>query len=256
MSLKTLNGLAIASVKTFNGLAIASVKTVNGRQASGGGGFTPPAGCLLWLEARDLALADGDPVGSLSDKSGNGNNASAAGSERPTKQTVSGRTVIRFDGSDDWLTGAVTVSGTTLTVFALTTLNSGSTSYGRVVSLTSGSSQDYSSSARCAAILRDSSSQAITSYRNGGLSSKAITYGTRHIMVAKFDGTNHTMYVDGSAATSVASTGTFAVDKYALGREADHGPDKLSGDIEAVFIFSGALSDSDRTSVETYLASL
>jgi len=60
----------------------------------------------LWLNIdRITTLNDGDPVSSWPDSSGNNNNATNAGSIRPTYETneLNGKPVISFDGVEDYL---------------------------------------------------------------------------------------------------------------------------------------------------------
>lgn len=74
-----------------------------------GRAFAPTdiAGLKLWLAAdRISGLADGDPVGTWSDLSGQGNHATqATGSKKPTYKTgvQNGKPVVRGDGVDDLL---------------------------------------------------------------------------------------------------------------------------------------------------------
>jgi hypothetical protein len=76
------------------------------------GGFTPRAlsGCVAWLDAsRESAFADAAAVGTWTDWSGRGNHATqgAAGNKPIYKPgIINGRPVVRFDGTDDWLTFA------------------------------------------------------------------------------------------------------------------------------------------------------
>jgi len=87
-----------------------------------GGGFSPlslsPA---LWLDASDVSTlftertgaaastnvaSDSDPVGTWKDKSGNARHVTAASdAARPTYKAgvQNSRSIIRFDGTDDWL---------------------------------------------------------------------------------------------------------------------------------------------------------
>lgn len=51
---------------------------------------TDISGCVLWLDPGTIMASDGDPVGSWTDQSGNGNDASSSGTDRP----------IYRDGSD------------------------------------------------------------------------------------------------------------------------------------------------------------
>lgn len=108
---KTVCGVAIASVKTVAGAAISNVKTIVGvDNTSGGGGFTPVGSVFSWLDISALALADNDPIGTITDGSGNGNNASGSGATRPLFKTGIQNSLAMglFDGSDDFLS----VSGT------------------------------------------------------------------------------------------------------------------------------------------------
>jgi hypothetical protein len=67
----------------------------------------------LWLDAADATTItqSGGLVSQWNDKSGNANHATQSTSgSRPTRQTAvqNGRDVLRFDGTDDWLSGTVT----------------------------------------------------------------------------------------------------------------------------------------------------
>lgn len=52
-----------------------------------------------------VLLADGDPISTWADQSGNGNNFTQTGIARPTKQTVGGYAAVVPDGVDDWMDG-------------------------------------------------------------------------------------------------------------------------------------------------------
>lgn len=91
--------------------------------------FSPAklAGLSLWLSADRIAgLADGDPVSTWSDLSGQGNNATqSTTAAKPLYKTgiVAGRPAVLFDGVDDWLalTAAVAsvLTSDAKTVFAV-----------------------------------------------------------------------------------------------------------------------------------------
>jgi len=57
----------------------------------------------FWYRSMDLALADGDPVGTWVDRSSNHNDATITGTARPLFKTsiLSGQPALRFDASDD-----------------------------------------------------------------------------------------------------------------------------------------------------------
>lgn len=83
----------------------------------------------LWLAADQLALADGDPVTTWADRSGNANDATGAGGTRPTYHTgvIAGRPVVRFDGVDDVLAiaDADSYKAAELTVFVVASVTGG-----------------------------------------------------------------------------------------------------------------------------------
>lgn len=69
------------------------------------GSFPLNLGAETWLRADSLALADGDAVDSWADAASMGLVFRSSGTARPTFQTseVNGRSVLRFDGSDDYM---------------------------------------------------------------------------------------------------------------------------------------------------------
>ncbi len=124
---KSLNGLAYASVKSRNGLAVASIKNINGLDTTAGG-FIPPdiAGCMLWLPADYITgLSNNDPVSTWEDESGNNYDATSSGSTRPLYKTnqQNGLPTLEFDGSDDFIGGSRGVL-TSYTVFMVLKQNS------------------------------------------------------------------------------------------------------------------------------------
>lgn len=100
---------------------------------AGGGGFTPAlvAGLRIWLDANSGGLfqdsartipvvLSGDPVGSWSDVSGNGNNLDqAVAANQPTWVTnlINGLPAIRFDGVNDFLAKTGLAGDASWTVF-------------------------------------------------------------------------------------------------------------------------------------------
>lgn len=79
-------------------------------QRSSGGGWTPAQipGLIGWYKASSLALNDNDPVTTWTDLSGGGRDLTSSGTNRPTYKTniINGKAVVRFDGTDDFLSRA------------------------------------------------------------------------------------------------------------------------------------------------------
>ena len=68
----------------------------------------------LWLKADDLAVADGAAVASWPDASGIGNDAAqGTGANQPVLRLngIGGKPAVEFDGTNDFLTGAISITG-------------------------------------------------------------------------------------------------------------------------------------------------
>jgi hypothetical protein len=79
------------------------------------------AGAVIALDSRFISgLSDGDLVGTWIDRSGQGNNATQSGAERPTYETAEqgGNPIVNFDGSVDRMVCASFVSLTSSTIIA------------------------------------------------------------------------------------------------------------------------------------------
>jgi hypothetical protein len=232
------------------------------RPASGAA-FTPTqvAGLKLWLEADGTlwqdsarttsAAADGDPVGAWDDGSGLANHATQATStKRPTLKLAiqNGRPVVRFDGVDDFLAVAasltlkpasvfVACSATSFVVRALLgqaasgtgalgfRFESGTNLTVKVVGIGTIASAPVVTSAGAAF-------QVGLTYTAGGV------YAVYYDRVQKSTGTSNSPAV-GAGAPSIASG-------YGNG-------ENWPGDIYEFLVYDSALSDPDRQSVEDYL---
>lgn len=93
---------------------------------------TSIAGLKFWLDASKLTVADGSPVATWSDSSGNGQDATAAGTARPTFRTngtSNGHAAVEFDGVANVLATSAPVSTAVdnFSLFAVASLTSGTT---------------------------------------------------------------------------------------------------------------------------------
>jgi hypothetical protein len=246
---------------------------------------TSITGLQLWLDASDpsvlfdatsggsLVAADGG-VARWEDKSGNARHATqvTAGS-RPARKTAiqGGRDVLRFDGSDDWLTSADFAdlsSGTAMTCFCVVkraATGSGHTiiaKYERTPNQTSAEDgwlfRLISSNALNAAFGQDGSysqqttTSAVTASSFSSLSFKA-TAGSLTTLTA--------IYQNGVALESTSSGGVQTLDNttypITIGVQRYNGVsyDLFNGDIAEIIIYDSALSDTNRGLLESYLIS-
>lgn len=91
-------------------------------------------GLQLWTKAsRITGLADGDPVSTWPDLSGNARHFTQTGGNRPTYRTniLNGKPVVRLDGVNDYMQTPAFVIGAPATVFAVIVrrANSGGLNY-------------------------------------------------------------------------------------------------------------------------------
>ncbi len=97
---------------------------VNSYAQTGPGGVGSSSTNKIWYDAYQLNLTNGSSVSTLTDFSGNGNNATQSNSSRrPTFLTnqVNGQNILSFDGTDDFLeTGSISdLETNNLTWFAI-----------------------------------------------------------------------------------------------------------------------------------------
>ena len=213
----------------------------------------------LWLDAADVSgtgtnPSNGTAITSWKDKSGLGKHATNVGSPVLDSTGVNSKPGILLDGSSMGFRGALANTGTVSTTFVVATLNTSTGTNGRLISLAGTTGADYNSTSYVIPFIRPTS-QSVAGFRNNSyLSTKAITYDTPFYASSIFDNTNNTVYVNGTAATAAASTGTFAITKYAVGTQPNADGDYWKGYVSEVLIYNSALSTVNRQAVESYLA--
>lgn len=153
------------------------------------------------------------------DQSGNGDDATQATAANQPAYVASGinsKPSLSFTATSSQslktATDAVSIGGTVLSCFAVAYMNSGTDTYGRLVSfLASGQTNDYDNAGSAPVILRNVGSQVWGAYRNniGLFDGGSLTYGTALSMASIWDGTNHTNYANGTGGTAEASSGTW-----------------------------------------------
>ncbi len=197
---------------------------------------------------RICAVRVSGSVGSWPDLSGNNNTLSQTTvSEQPVQSTslVNGEPALRFSHSANTFLSAPnnsTLDPSKITYFVVTRSTSSGT--GRILDKYNGSS-GYS--------LRLNSVTAPTTYINSSTTSGSLASNSWGILETKYDGTNISLYVNGTLTTS-ALTGTLTSTTSPLTIGYSSSGNTPDADVAEVLIFSTALSDQDRLAVEVYLA--
>ena len=223
-----------------------------------GGYFSPKSvtNLTLWLDAADPStlITSGTSVSQWNDKSGSGNNGTATGTITNTGSINKLTTLVWSGVASTYFSGTLTNSGTTLTAFSVFNMNSSSYATARVLSLAKTGFTDFNSASYAAAIERNSTK--FDAYRNmTALSGATASFGVAVLVCSLFDGTNHTFYLNGTAGTSVSSTGNFGYTNYEVGGSfGEESLVPLNAQIGEVIHYNGALTTEQRQKLEGYLA--
>ena len=231
---------------------------------------TDITGLALWWRARDLStLADGAAISSWTSAVGTSTASQGTGSKQPTKQTVAGRTVVRFDGSNDDLTldgDALTVSKnvTGLTVMARAKVTPAAATK-RIVMLSTGTDATASRIAIYvnASDLFTTSGRRLDADAADTLSGSAPGSTLVRVFTATQDYTNTDafLYLDGTQdatdstwLTAGSSSNTNSLGA-ALGSRADGTAEFLAMDLYDVLVWPRVLTTTEREAAEAYLRS-
>lgn len=224
----------------------------------------------LWFRASDLsALADATAIdGNWSSAQGSSTATQTTSGNRPTKQTSSGATVVRFDGINDNLTLGgdaltCTQNAAGVTIFARMKMTGAP---GATTAVVAGFSVNGSSNARAMMLVNASNFWTIGGRRLDADSFASVgttTYDTTtlHTLCGILDYANSDafMFLDGAAAGSTTtfqtsgSSSNTASNAARIGAAPD-GTTPIQMDLRELIVYSKALSTTERNRVEAYLA--
>lgn len=220
------------------------------KNGGGAAAFSPLdiSGLQLWLDASQIVgLNDGDPVGTWNDLSGNANNLTqATGSAKPTYKTAirSGRPVVRFDGVDDGMAFASTVTLSAYTVFAVLVNQDGVS--GSAVLNKVADPYNYNALTPAAVYLQPGGPTIVANYATATAAGEWALIEAYRSGTTLYIGKNAT--IDGGRASSIDWSVNQLGAPYAGGAAFD-----LNGDVAEVLIYNVPLSTTDRQAVEAYL---
>lgn len=216
-------------------------------------GLSPTPGMALWMEANVGVLdgsgnpcTNGGAVATWQDQSGNGNDLTASGAQRPTFETgvLNSKPVIRFNGSSNYLTLTTPFyPGTNWTAFHVLIKSGASNRFTCLTNLTSGDPSDF------------------LSYSDGNV------YVSNHLgyrFVAE-DTTSWAIWTSvntsdvqtllknnvGQTLSSLNSN-PFATSWNVLGSRSSD-PTFSNGDLAELIVYPSALSSGDRATTTNYL---
>ena len=194
--------------------------------------FTLPATPALWLSDNGV-----DPA-QWTDMSGNGRHATqATGGNQPSIQTnvLNGRQVRRFDGTNDGMTGTMTLSQsfTVVTVY-------------KVTSTATTQSVFHGGNSSCGV------SGGVGFFLFAGAVISAAGNTSFNINTHIFNGVSSSIFSDGvSLVSGDANTGGVA--NFSIGYRSGSNDEYVAGDIAEIIVFTTALTTAQREQVEDYL---
>lgn len=217
---------------------------------------TDISGLLWWWDFSDAnslfqddagtipVTTDGDPIGKVNDKSGNGKHLTqSTPTKKPTFKTniVNGKSIARGDGGDV-LAGTLSTNydaktifvvmtpGNTVKAYVLTLQNAGYSSI--IINYIANTMEYYGSTPR--------------------ISMGSVVMGTFALHELVYDGTNATTYKNGTQVTN-GSGNDDALNYIRLFATNNIPNNGLVGDIGELFVYNSALGSTDRQSVESYI---
>lgn len=221
-------------------------------------------GLQLWLDASDAAtLYDATSGGSLvaadgavarwEDKSGNARHATQGTSgSRPLRKTAiqGGKDVLRFDGSNDRLTGINYELNSSYTIFSVIERKAAGAALPIGNSISGEADGAYPGGywlTNNSLLTRDGAQGAITFTSNS-------TSGFKLMNVARNGSTSLSLRINGVLnETKTSGIGSVDATQGLVNHVGSRNGDYHNGDIAEIIIYNSALNDTDRQSVETYL---
>jgi len=211
----------------------------------------------VYNDAGSTLATNGQTVQQWSDQSGVGNHlVQATSGERPTFNTnqLNGLPGIACGGWLNQLT--LSLGGTTASCYVVAKHTTGGN--GRIVTFAATGGPDYDGDTD-AIFFYLPSDTTVTGFRNGAKSNGTVATGTPYVLGSIFDGTNHTMYINGTAQSAVGSTGTFgSTGGLGVGDSPDSPPSTASGGspmngmVFEIVLTTAAIGSTDRTNLATY----
>jgi hypothetical protein len=227
------------------------------------------ASLVLDLNADLIAGNDGDAIGTWVNAAPNGsagNFTQATGAQQPLlkRNILNGRSVVRFDGSNDCMSSSLAVPGgasapiTFYWVFKRITPATGTT---LGVIANSGGKGNYTSLLNFSGYSNYLSVAALAAGSNVGLTDSPDT--NFHIWSWTWDGTSNTstsaykIYLDNISKTVSSAAGSLgAIGSSLIGAETGGGGSAINMDLARVLVYAGNHTAQQMTAVNRYLHNL
>lgn len=217
--------------------------------AAGGGSFQPSdiSGLVVDIDPDEISGADGSAVTTAADQSGNGNDfGQATAGNRPSifRGVLNGHDVLRFDGSDDWMTNGSALGLTAATVIA-------------VFSPSNDNYNALDASSGVSAYWRESSSTDgyIATYRSARIENYPTSMPTdsHNYIVILSSSSTYNIWLNG--VDKGAQSAAFADGQICLGALNFVPVLPMQGDIHRILIYNKAIDSTERGQIHTWIQS-
>lgn len=221
-----------------------------------------------WHDASDLStftFSSSNVIAEWRDKSGNGNHlAQATTAKQPTRLTgvLGGKAVVDFDGINDFLDWANDLSpliGEDYTLLVVIRWQPGDSS-GRAIHIRDAADTDYllfaSDPSALETVAIQSRQNGVDQYGTANAYRLIVqAYGTWRLFDIEMDSTPET-YANGTLADLGGTTlfGRGSATNSRLGARAGDEAAPMLGQVAELILYTGIISGSDRTKLETYFA--
>lgn len=230
--------------------------------------FSPASisGLINWTRASSGALktggspaADGEAVETVTRIGGTVNLQQLTGTSQPIYNTgiINGKSVLTFDGTDDFMSAAASITGTTAT-WACVFRSVSATAADRGAVLWDGVSNDWNNATTGIFLLQNTATNWRTSRANADRVSYTVGASPFNcIFISVYDGTNSIIYHNGSQQTPVACAGTFGATTFFLGAGYSGGMGFYTNfQVAEQALYSSALTPTQAAQLSAYWNSL
>jgi prepilin-type N-terminal cleavage/methylation domain-containing protein len=164
---------------------------------------------------------------------------------------------LRFDGTDDYLSNlSAPITGTELTMFVVAKRISNKAAAAVISGSLASVANDYSDTESFVGFYEEVTGNTLQSFRNGALSTATHPGNdVAYIASATYNNINNITYLNGTAQTTSASTGSFNSTRLLIaGRwTSSSATNFYNGNISEIIFFTRALKAEERKAVESYL---
>lgn len=195
------------------------------------------------------------------DQSGNGYNATQSTQGAQPRIVSSGTidtlnsmpTLVFITANSTYMRATPSAwSGTSAAAIAVGSQTTSTSAAGRLISTSVGTNNDHDNTDACIFMCRLTTSSLNLFRNSSNRSTKTLTASQGFTAYSELDGTNATVYVDNSAGTTTAITGTYTnVSQVNIGASNQGASDYWDGAIAEVVLFTTNLSSGDRGTAYT-----